>query len=322
MFHDEKKLTRLTAVLKMYYEQEMSQMEIAKAIGVSRPMVSKMLSEAKSLNMVTITINEVRNMEQVLSLKIEEKFKVRQAIIVNTHQATPQQVQEKIAVACYEICRDGKLPYHHVGIGFGSMIGQLAEVAVEKGPIEKPLLGDIFPLIGGIRASYKSYHSNELVRVFSEFTGLKASYMYLPALLASTEEKEIYQTTELYADAQKHWEQLNVAVINISNLYAAPDLATSLRFGARLKQGHAVGRFLAHYYDIDGNFIAQEHDNVIQADIDSLKKAKYVVGMCSDKTDMQSAIGALRTGVFTHMIITDVLAKSMIDSLEENTHQN
>ncbi len=326
MFQDEKKLMRLTAVLKMYYEKEMSQQEIAKEIGVSRPMVSKMLAEAKSLNMVTITINEVQNMQQMLSHRIEENFKVHRAAVVKVERGNIVKTQQDIARACYDICRNDKVPYHNVGIGCGSMIGQLSDIAMSSptlstGEAPASYEGEIFPLIGGFKASYKSYHTNEMVRIFSEFTGLKASYMYLPALLDSPEEKALYQQTELYTEMQHRWESMNVALVNVSNLYSTPDLATSIRFGRRLKEQHAVGRLLAHYYDIDGTFIEPERDNILQAEQESLKKVKYVIGMCSDTTDVRSAVGALRTGIITHVILTDALARGMLKYLDESAEK-
>lgn len=326
MFQDEKKLMRLTAVLKMYYEKEMSQQEIAKEIGVSRPMVSKMLAEAKSLNMVTITINELHNMQQMLRHRLAENFKVRQAIVIKSERGNAVKTQQDIARACYEICRNDKVPYHKVGIGCGSMIGQLSDIAMQAPDMLRvappaEYEGEIFPLIGGFKASYKSYHTNEMVRIFAEFTGLKASYMYLPALLDSSEEKELYKKTELYTEMQNRWENMNVALVNVSNLYSTPDLATSIRFGKQLKVQHAVGRLLAHYYDINGKFIEPEQDNILQVEQESLKKAKYVIGMCSDTTDVLSAVGALRTGVITHVIMTDTLAQGMLKYLDESAEK-
>lgn len=317
MFPDEKKLTRLTTVLKMYYEEELSQMEIAKKIGVSRPMVSKMLAEGKSLNLVTITINEVKNMQQILSHRIEKEFNIKEAIVVKTERLDSARLQEEIAIECYNICQRGRIDYHRVGIGCGSMVGQLSEIAKQKKESIKKYDGEIFPLIGGFKASYRSYHTNELVRVFSECTCLKPAYMYLPALVDSAEEKELYKKTELYGDIKGHWDQMNVAIMNISNLYSTPDLATSIRFGNRLRQHHAVGRYLAYYYDIEGNFIDPERDNVMQVDIASIKNSKYVIGMCSDKVDTHSALGALRTGVLTHVVMTDVLAQCILDTIDK-----
>lgn len=317
MAQDEKKLTRLIAVLKMYYEQELSQQEIAQKIGVSRPMVSKMLAEGKRLNLVTITINEVQNMQQVLALRMAEHFALQQVIVVKTEKCKETEIQAALAHECYGIVKALALPYYRVGVGCGSVIGQFSDIAAQQKPLEKPYKGEVFPLFGGLRASYKSYHANELVRTFAEFSGLKATYMYLPALVDSPEEKELFRQTELYADLHERWAKANVALVNISNLYDAPDLATSVRFGSRLREQHAVGRFLAHYYDIDGKMITPERDNVMQTELPELKKIDCVIGVCASKVNKASLVGALRTGIFTHVIITDVLANSIIESLGE-----
>ncbi len=50
------KLERLAAVARLYYEEDRNQSEIAGMFGISRPMVSKLLKEAKELGVVTIRI--------------------------------------------------------------------------------------------------------------------------------------------------------------------------------------------------------------------------------------------------------------------------
>lgn len=317
MFPDEKKLARLTSVLKMYYEQEMSQKDIAKELGVSRPMVSKMLAEAKRLNMVTITINEVRNMQQMLSNRLKEEFKLKNVVVVKTDKYKEAELERNIAHACYDIYRTTKLEYHRVGMGCGAMIGQLTDIAKLNKDNIIGVQGEIFPLIGGIKASYRSYHTNELVRIFSEVTGLKSTYLYLPALLDSAKEKQLFKRSELYSDIEAYWKKMNIAILNVSNRYSTPDLATSIRFGDALKKKHAVGRYLAHYYDIDGNFIDPEQDNVIQIEIDCLKQSQCIIGMCSGKTDSHSALGALRTGVFTDLVISDILAEKVLNLIDD-----
>ena len=52
----DKKTERLVNVARMYYEQDRTQSEIADRYGISRPMVSKLLKEAKEEGIVKITI--------------------------------------------------------------------------------------------------------------------------------------------------------------------------------------------------------------------------------------------------------------------------
>lgn len=58
MIPPEKKIERMVNVARLYYEQNMTQNEIAKELGISRPLVSILLTEARACGIVTITINQ------------------------------------------------------------------------------------------------------------------------------------------------------------------------------------------------------------------------------------------------------------------------
>ena len=60
------KLQRLTYVARCYYEQERTQNEIACELGVSRPLISRMLREARQLGIVEIRINEPEQSKPLL----------------------------------------------------------------------------------------------------------------------------------------------------------------------------------------------------------------------------------------------------------------
>ena len=55
MIPADKRIERLTQVARMYYEQNMNQSEVARALGVSRPLVSVLLSEARECGIVTVS---------------------------------------------------------------------------------------------------------------------------------------------------------------------------------------------------------------------------------------------------------------------------
>lgn len=52
------KLRRLAHVARRYYLEDQKQSDIAAELGVSRPLVSRMLSEARELGVVEILIHE------------------------------------------------------------------------------------------------------------------------------------------------------------------------------------------------------------------------------------------------------------------------
>lgn len=52
------KQKKLAYVAKRYYLDDQKQSDIAQELGVSRPLVSRMLSEARELGIVEITVHE------------------------------------------------------------------------------------------------------------------------------------------------------------------------------------------------------------------------------------------------------------------------
>ena len=63
----QEKQKKLAYVARRYYLEDQRQSDIAKELGVSRPLISRMLSEARELGVVEITIHEPRaRMENLL----------------------------------------------------------------------------------------------------------------------------------------------------------------------------------------------------------------------------------------------------------------
>jgi len=314
----ENKYARLTEVAKMYYEQNMSQSDIAKEINVSRPMVSKLLTEARDLGVVTIKINHIVSSQQMLSDKLKDLFGLKEAIVIEKTGGDTLATDLSVSLSVLDLIKSVKSGQGlRVGLGCGSTVGMLTELAANSGSVPGEINGELFPLIGGIKASLRSYHTNELVRSFSESTGLRASYLYLPALVESEEEKNLYQNTELFKGIEEKWDAMTVAILNVSNLFSTPDLATAIRFGKRLSDRKAVGRILAHYFDINGNIIEPENDNVVQIGINRLKNTETVIAMCASNLDTTAVLGALRTGIVTHVAISDDLAAKVISLMSE-----
>ncbi len=307
---DDKKKEKLIKVARLYYEEDKNQVEIANIIGVSRPMVSKLLAEAKSVGIVTITINELKNPRELLVDDLMNRFGLNEVILLDSGDDGDGRCSLSDAVVKL-------LPSETVfnlGIGCGSTLGRISDALEAQDPLE--LNGEICPLIGGFKATFKSYHTNELVRSISQSTGLSANYMYFPAMFSSRDEKLLYMGSDQYKEILELWENLDIALLNISPLYAPPDLATSARFGKRLITQKAVGRFLAHYYDINGKFISAIEDNVMQAETEVLEKIDELVAICSNTVDAKSVIGALNTKMFTKVIMREGLAHNIIIAIE------
>lgn len=61
-------------IVTMYYKQALTQAEIAKKMNISRPVVSKILQQAKEEGIVTIAIKDESAYLVNLALHLEEKY--------------------------------------------------------------------------------------------------------------------------------------------------------------------------------------------------------------------------------------------------------
>lgn len=312
MIPADKRIERLTQVARMYYEQNMNQSEIAKAIGVSRPLVSVLLAEARECGIVTITINSVESARELLARRLEARFGLRLAEVVEDAKSA-EDTNNLVAARAYELCFSGDARPGSVGLGWGSMLGRMADYA--EGLPDSPAkpAGRLFPLIGGIGASYRGYHTNELARIISGKAGYEAEYLYLPAFFDSEAELDFAARLEAYASVQADWDSMELALVNISNFPSYPDLGVEYRFGSRLTEGRAVGRVLAHYYDAQGRVLEAQVNNALQASVAQLKKAPRTVAVCSTLLRPLSVAGALALGVIDTLCLPLSLAQKVLD---------
>ena len=77
-----KRIKRLMEVASLYYEADETQSEIAKQYGISRPMVSRLLKEAKEAGIVKITIQPPASAEEALLAQVKNEFKLKGGALV------------------------------------------------------------------------------------------------------------------------------------------------------------------------------------------------------------------------------------------------
>ena len=306
----DKKLERLVTCARMYYEQNMTQNEIAKALGVSRPLVSVLLSEARQKGIVTITIHAAGSVEELAAAQLKQRFSLRQVLVVPDGKSA-EETNNAVAAAVWDLCF-ARCTGGSVGLGWGSMLGRMADYADTLPDAKAPLPGRILPLIGGIGGSYRGYHTNELARVFSSKIGMPADYLYLPAFFDSEAEARFARGLDSTKAIESKWADMDLAIVNISNYLSYPDLGVEYRFGSRLAQNGAVGRVLAHYYDRQGRIIEPAVDNGLQSSIAQLSSAKSTVAVCSTLLRPEAVVGFLRLVAAQTLCLPHSLAERVL----------
>lgn len=303
------KQQKLAHVARRYYLEDWKQSDIAKELGVSRPLISRMLSEARELGVVEITIHQPGARAANLLDRLRLSSSIQGGVLVEDggDDYTTNQLLSQGAV---DLLR--QIGTRRLGVGWGYLIGQLV-TWLEEHPQLNSAVTDICPLVGNASIPARNYQSNENVRLIAQQLGAAPHFLYLPALPESLEEKQLLCSTEVYRQIHQQWEQIDAALVNIGNYPSSPDFASLVRYGSLLQQHHACGRMLVYYFNEQGTVIQSEQDFAIQIPIDTLKRSPNIIGVCSANTSAKALLGALRSGFFTHIVARADMIKSLLD---------
>lgn len=304
----QEKLRRLALVARRYYLEDRKQNDIAQELGVSRPLISRMLSEARDLGVVKITIQEPGGEASDLLERLRQYSGLRDGVLVEDG-ADNDETNQRISEGAVSLLR--QLRTRCLGVGWGYLIGQLV-TWLQKHPQENSTVTDICPLVGNASIPARNYQSNENVRLIAQQLGAAPHFLYLPALPESLEEKQLLCSTEVYRQIQTQWSRMDTALVNIGDYPSSPDFASLVRYGSLLQQEHTCGRLLIYYFNEEGKVIRSDQDFAIQIPLETLRQCPNIIGVCSANTSVKALRGALRSGLFSHIVTRAALAKELL----------
>lgn len=308
------KMKRLVTVARLYYEEDRTQNEIAQMMDISRPMVSRLLKEAKQLGIVTIEIREPEQdngekRAEIIGL-LNQRYGIVRAVLVKSavsSQMTDRDIAQEGISYLEKLADEGKTRF---GIGWGRIIGEMAG-QIEKSSRPVHFGSSLCPLIGNGGVGLKNYHSNELVRAISEHSQAEPVFLYTPAYMANEQDLRLTKNLENYQEVFREWKRLEVAVVNIGNYPSVPDFASGARFGKLLEEKKAAGRFLNYFVSEEGYVIRSDTDYAIQIPLELLRKTPHVVGVCSSSISPRALAAALKTGYIHELIAPENVVQNM-----------
>ena len=303
------KRKRLAYVARRYYLEDQKQSDIARELGVSRPMVSRLLAEARALGVVEITVHDPETRTARLMERLRRMGSVQGGVLIDDggdSDGANRLLSEGAGQLLWQ------LGAQRLGVGWGYLIGQIVNWLEQNPQTDSPVT-DICPLVGNASIPARNYQSNENIRLMAQQLGAAPHFLYLPALPESLEEKEVLCSTEVYRQIYRQWETLDTALVNIGDYPSSPDFASLVRYGSLLQEQRACGRMLVYYFNEDGQVIQSEQDFAIQIPVDVLRRCQNIIGVCSANTSAKAVRGALRSGLLTHIVARSDIIEAVFE---------
>jgi len=297
-------LRLIVKVAKLYHHEHRTQQQIATLLKLSRPKVSRLLSEAKRRRILTVVISEPTGIHAELEAKLEKVLGFREAVLVSSGNELEN--RRAIGSAAAHLLQRILDENDTVGISWGSTLAAVADALL---PSPRPG-ADVVQLIGGLGEPQAESHASDIARKASLAFGGRLFVLPAPGIVADAQSKRVLEADPQIATTLAKAAKATVALVGIGSLVPEPKLL--LESGlvtphdlALLREKGAVGDVALRFFDAAGSEVTSElTDRVIGLDAAGLRGIPTIVAVATGQQKVQPILGALRSGLIS-VLITD-----------------
>lgn len=313
---DEERQKLLAGVASMYYEQGMTQEEIARELKYSRSGISRLLAEAHAARIVEIRIRwpliRSRSSEQALLRRFGNLREVHVLTCTTlTYVQMLRQLGEHAARLVEQWVEDGSV----LGVSWGTGV---YEVASALHPERAYPNLTVVQMIGALGTADPQIDGPELARRVAQAYG--GRYQILPApLIVETEtmrnallaDRRIRQVLDLA-------QQARLAIVGVGS--TDPEVSSMVRAGyltaeeiSRVAADGAVGDVCGIHFDIYGNLLDLPIGRrIVGIQPDALRRIPMVLGIAAGPSKAPAILGALRARLINALVTDEATARQVL----------
>jgi DNA-binding transcriptional regulator LsrR (DeoR family) len=297
----------LYRIAQAYYVDGLTQQQIAQRFGLSRPKISRLLSQARDERIVNITLVPPSGGTADLERELERKYGLAEVVIVSIGDPRDlDAVKHELGPAAAECLLRSIRGDEVVGIAWGMSI--LA--TVNALPFKSWPNVTIVQLLGGLGPVDELEHSTELARTLAQRLNARLRLMPAPGIVSTRAAAQVLRSDTQIAETLTLAVQADIALVGLG--IPSPDTIL-LRDGTILSQDDlaileetgAVGDIGLRYMDADGASLELEiNERLIGLTLEQIKAIPRVIGVAGGEAKYQVIRAALR-GEILDVLITD-----------------
>ncbi len=299
----------LHTVAKMHYQADLSQVQIARKLGLSTATISRLLQRARAEGIVRIEVRELFGADE-LGLRLAAQLGLRQVVVVD---APGPGVASAMAPPLSRMLAG-------LGLGRGSVLmvgwGRTVSAVIEAGLPPLPGVA-VVPSTGGMQQHARHFQSNEFSRRAAEVTGGVPHFIHAPYLPAP-EALDLFLSDPSVQASVALWDRIDAAVVGIGQPYGLERPGSGGPADRDPALAPAVGDVVRHYFDEDGRVIDWRGEGrMIAVSCAQLRATPLVVGLAVGDAKVPSIIGAARAGLVKALMTDTRTAEAVLDRLAE-----
>lgn len=307
--HPARDLGLMHRAARLYYLEELNQAEIAERLSVSRPTVSRLLSEARRIGLVRITVHDPEtltaggHLERLApALNLD---RVWLAPFLGRHSGGP------LAEPVGEALREASLSAGDVLlVSSGRTIHDLSHTALPAAPGIA-----IGPTVGGMSEPEAWYQTNEITRAVAERMRGHPHFLFAQAMPSEAMSATLTADPD-FRRVTGMWDRAQVALLAIGAPPATRDsISTSVPLdddGLRT----AAGDVCLNFFDACGKEVEfPGHERMVRISPDQLRAIPRTIAVAAGEDKVPSIIGASRARLFNRLVTDVPTAERVLEAL-------
>ncbi|RWN51615.1 sugar-binding domain-containing protein [Mesorhizobium sp.] len=297
----------LHTVAKLHYEADMSQVDIARRLGVSTATISRLLQRARAEGIVRIEVLDLATPEGITT-QLVEALGLRDAAVIETPSAG---ALAALAAPLGALLKQAGLTAGKVvAIGWGRAIREVIQAGLPRIPGVLTVAAT-----GGMQQQAAHFQINEFVRLAAEELGGTPHFIHAP-YLPSSELREVFLGDAAIRDSVALWDRTDVAIVGIGLPHAINPPEASAATLSEQALFHAAGDVIRHYFDAEGKLIPWEGEGrMIAMSPAQLRAVPLVIGVAASPEKAKAIIGAVRARLINALVTDTKAAQAILEAL-------
>lgn len=296
----------------LYYEEGLTQAEIAKRIGLSRPSVNAYLAEARTRGIVSIEIAPERFRTLTLAQAMQDHFGLNDCLIIPSG-GNDSPLIDRLGAAAAQVLGHLTKSGDTIAVTWGrsmlSMASQMAHGALRDVRIVQAT---------GSTTATMPWTPEACATRLAESIGARCIPVSAPAMVSTPEVRAMLLREPVLAEQMDVLAQADRIVLGISSLRPESTIHTSGFFEGISIRDHyhsAVGSIAGRMISATGDQVdGPLKDRIIGVDLDLMRKIPERMAVAGGMDKVQAILAALRGGYVTVLVTDADTARAILTS--------
>lgn len=303
----------LVRAARMYYEQDLSQEQIARTLGKSRPTISRMLAAAREQGIVHIDIRIPLDRAEKLERALTQRFGLADCRVVVAPRGDLGSVDHLGRMAADYIqlvLQDGMT----LGVSNGRTLASTAKYLEPK----RALHLDVVQIIGALGNEDAAIDGPDIARALAGAYDARCHYLHVPLLVDDARMRNMLMRDRRVSQVLHMAAEADVALLGVGT--QDPGDRSPLFRGflsdeevAAIRQAGGVGHICGEHYSATGQRLSIDvNDRIVGIGLASLANIQRVIAVAGGVIKAPAIAAGIRGGYFDTLITDDRAAARML----------